>query len=471
MATLIDSLVVALGLDKKDFDKQSKELNKSLKKTDEQAKKSAKSISKSGDEAKEFFVGMRSAALKFFAVLTLGKGIVGFTKNVVSTGASLSRTAESFGESTDELYKFVQAAKLNGGSLEGLIGTIKNLNSQITDIFMKGEAGISPYLRQLGVSVTDAQGKAKKATQLLIDIADASEKAFPDKRQRFSFLEKIGLDEGTTNLLSKGGKELRAIIKAQQGFSDSDARAALKAEQTWIKAQQRLETLSREIVIKLLPSIERLTNSMVKMAEVIVPPLSVAADIFVKLDSATDGWTTNLLLALAALRLIGGTAVIGGLTKVSGLLTAMAGSAAAVAAPVGALLYSRELNQGEDEELKRIQGKYYSPVTTVEKPKGPGFFDRVKDKLSAAHERAVGAVGAGMRGMSGGGPIGYYMGMDGGPMTDGTLSGAGSMAPVGSGDTTVSVGNVNVYTQATDAKGIAASIKSDLVRQFDGGLR
>ena len=53
----------------------------------------------------------------------------------------------------------------------------------------------------------------------------------------------------------------------------------------------------------------------------------------------------------------------------------------------------------------------------------------------------------------------------------GAMSGI-NMAQGGSGgSSSVSIGQITVQTQATDARGIASGLKSEIVRQFDAGLR
>ena len=368
MATVIDSLIVTLGLDNKDFLKGIKLTDKEL---EDLSKKQAEQDKKDKERKKELeraIDGTKRAAIRFLAVMTAGAGLVSFTKNVVSTGANLSRLSKNLNISADTMHRWGKASELNGGSMEGFLGTLQNLGSQVTEIFMKGDSAITPYLRQLGVSVTDAAGKAKPLTDILADIADSTEKAFPDRNQRYSYLKQMGFDEGTINLIAKGGKELRSTLAAQQGFSQKDADAAYKAEQTWIKAQQRLEKLTREMVIKVLPSLERLADSFVKMAEVIIPPLSKAVEIFAELDEKTDGWSTSLILALATLRLIGGSSVIGGLVGLSTTLAGMAAGAASLLAPLGAMLYSGKLNSNEDEALKQLYGENYMGPTVANKP-------------------------------------------------------------------------------------------------------
>lgn len=544
MATVIDSLIVTLGLDNKDFQQGMKDTEKGLSDTRKNTDRVGKQIAASGKDAAEFFGQMQRSALKFFAVLTAGKGLINFTRDVVTTGANLSRLSKNLNISADTMHRWGKASELNGGSMEGFLGTLQSLGNQVTEIFMKGDSAITPYLRQLGVSVTDAAGKAKPLTDILADIADSTEKAFPDRNQRYAYLKQMGFDEGTINLIAKGGKELRSTLAAQQGFSQKDADVAYKAEQTWIKAQQRLEKLTRELVIKVLPSLERLAESFVKMAEVIIPPLSKAVEIFAELDEKTDGWSTSLILALATLRLLGGSAVIGGLASVAGKLSAMAASAISLAAPLGFLLYSGGLNKGEDEALRELQGDNYMGPTVANKPgtsvaerhNNPGNLVFAGQSGAAKGETVAGHTFAkfksteagiaalyrqlqlyqqrgidtltevmGVYAPEGANNTGAYIkalskstGLDpnqqlnfGDPATAAAmirgisqheagksylsdqqiLSGISMAQGGGGGSQSISIGQITVQTQAKDARGIAAGLKGELVRQFDGGMQ
>lgn len=544
MATVIDSLIVSLGLDNKDFQQGMKDTEKGLSDTRKKTDRVGKQIAASGKDAAEFFGQMQRSAIKFFAVLTAGKGLINFTRDVVSTGANLSRLSKNLNISADTMHRWGKASELNGGSMEGFLGTLQNLGSQVTEIFMKGDSAITPYLRQLGVSVTDAAGKAKPLTDILADIADSTEKAFPDRNQRYSYLKQMGFDEGTINLIAKGGKELRSTLAAQQGFSQKDADAAYEAEQTWIKAQQRLEKLTRDLVIKVLPSLERLAESFVKMAEVIIPPMSKAVEIFAELDEKTDGWSTSLILALATLRLLGGSAVIGGIASLSATMAGLAAGAASLAAPLGFLLYSGGLNKGEDEALRKLQGENYMGPTTANK-KGGSVAERhnnpgnlvfagqrgaTKGETAAGHtfakfqstEEGVAALYRqlqlyqkrgidtlteimGVYAPEGANNTGAYInalskttGLDpnrqlnfGDPATAAAmirgisqhesgksylndqqiLSGINMAQGGGGGSSSVSIGQITINTQATDARGVASGLKGEIVRQFDAGLR
>src|SRR6185437_3479433 len=126
------ALVVKLGLDATEFRRGEKQVDQGLEQTRKRADRTGKQIQQSGQQAAEFFNQMRGAALRFFAVLTIGQGLSNFTRTIVQTGAQLDRMAKNFGTSTDRLSRWTAAVKINGGTAEGFLGTMQGLSSALT---------------------------------------------------------------------------------------------------------------------------------------------------------------------------------------------------------------------------------------------------------------------------------------------------------------------------------------------------
>ncbi|WAX22795.1 hypothetical protein MAJJADAN_00033 [Pseudomonas phage Amjad_SA] len=106
MATVIDSLIVKLGLDSRDFRRGEREVASGLDKTRKTTAKVGKDISASGKQAAEFFGQMERAAVKFFAVITVGRGLSDFTRTIVQGGAQLDRMSQNLGVSADRLSRW-----------------------------------------------------------------------------------------------------------------------------------------------------------------------------------------------------------------------------------------------------------------------------------------------------------------------------------------------------------------------------
>jgi hypothetical protein len=331
VATVIDSLVVKLGLDSKDFERGEKRVAEGLNKTRKQTDKIGGDVAASGKKAAEFFGQIERAAVKFFAVLTVGRGLADFTRTVISGGAQLDRLGSRLGESAAGLSRWQGAVRQSGGSAESLMATVQGLSQQFTQLKETGDAPIRMLLNQLGVSAADAAGKAKPILTLLTDIGDALEGKGWAESDKFNKLMAGGIDEGTANLLLKGAAERNRLLASQKEYSEADAKAAREAQERWEGAKLQIERTTQVLIIKMLPILERLAAGMVKFGEVSVPILEKVVSAFVAIDDATDGWSTALLLALATLRLITGAGILGGLsTLTAGLAKAGALGAAGV---------------------------------------------------------------------------------------------------------------------------------------------
>lgn len=341
--TTIDSLVVKLGLDSSEFMEGLKDLKDSLKDIKLTTEKTAKDVEVNGKNAARFFGQMKKAAIEFFAVLTVGRGLSDFTRTIIQTGAQLDRMAGYLGTSADRLSRWQGAVRQSGGTAEGLMGTMQGLSGALTELRLTGTTGILPYLQSLGVSLADTNGKAKPLEQILLDISEAVKAKIP-KGDQYNFMKLLGIDDGTANLLLKNRTEIERLLSAQKAYSDADAKAAREAQEKWERVKLNIERTTQELVIKALPALEQMARIFERLATEAVPVLISLANEFFELDKATDGWSTTLLACLATLRLIGGAGVLSGIAKLGGALRAAA---------VGALLLKGD--ESESSAQAKVQ--------------------------------------------------------------------------------------------------------------------
>uniref|UniRef100_A0AAU6W2V9 Tape measure protein n=4 Tax=unclassified bacterial viruses TaxID=12333 RepID=A0AAU6W2V9_9VIRU len=346
----IDSLFVRLGLDTSDFDRGRRDVDDGLDETRGKAEKTGKDIEGSGKKAASFFGQIEKAAIKFFAVLTVGRGLADFTRTVITTGAELSRTSQRIGTSADVLSRWQGAVRQSGGTAEGFLGTMQGLSGALTELKLTGNTGILPYLQALGVSVADADGKAKPLEQLLGDIGDKLN-ALPNKGDAFNIGRNLGIDDGTINLLMKGRTEIDRLLASQKAYSDADAKAAQEAQEHWEGVKLNIERTTQALVIKALPIIERVTNALLVFADKAVPVIMQVADAFGDLDTATAGWSTTLIGVLATLRLITGAGILGGLGALKGGLAGLALGGSAYAGYKAGEQINEKLPQGVKDSI------------------------------------------------------------------------------------------------------------------------
>lgn len=490
MATVIDALVVMLGLDAKPFKQGAKEVDNTLEKTKRGAKKTGQDIERSGKQGAEFFNQLRKSALQFFAVLTVGRGIADFTRNVVGMGAQLDRVAANLETSASKLSRWTGAVRQSGGTAEGFLGSVQGLSAQLTQLKLTGDSGILPYIQALGVSLADTQGKARPFDDILLDISERL-KAMPSRADAFNIGKSLGLDEGTVNLLLKGREEVKKLLAAQKEYSDSDAKAARQAEEGWERTKQQIERTTQALVIKLLPTLQKVALSLADFAKVAVPVIGKLVDGFLALNEATSGWLLNLGLALGSIKAIaavlgtlgfGGAAAAG--TGAAAAGAAGAGAAAGGTAAAGALAGPAALVVAHDlDDIKRARlydkakaGDKKAARELAEMQLNRGVFRSLfgspatEQEISTKANEIMGVKSD--RGVSGRvtqDPISSMLGSIASPGGRSVMSGA--TASGGGSSPSISIGEVKVYTQATDAAGIARDMRGAIIRQADTGMR
>ncbi|WP_141984723.1 hypothetical protein [Bordetella hinzii] len=131
MATVLDALVVTLGLDAKAFKRGAAETDESLKRTREETARTARDMEEKGKQAAMFFSKVRNEALALLAVFTAGMGIRNFVSSTVESTASLARLSGNLNMSAKDLAEWQLAAKNAGGSIEGITNQLKESAEQV----------------------------------------------------------------------------------------------------------------------------------------------------------------------------------------------------------------------------------------------------------------------------------------------------------------------------------------------------
>lgn len=326
MASVIDELIVKLGLDPKDFQKGANIVVVQMNNIKNTANNTSKNLQQQGKKGASFFTELQKSALKFFSVMAVGTASFRAFTNLISSGAHLSRLATNLGTSADSLHKWGQAVKQSGGTAAGFEGTIRSLSAEITAWKTGGAAGpMLQGLQALGVGLTDTQGKAKSLETLLLDMGEAVQRRAPNRSDQANLLASWGLDEGTINLVLQKRKDVEAIIAKQPGMDDAAAKKAQDINERWLALVEQVRGKFRELAIQHFPAIERMVLAITAAFERASPFVTTMVDGFAELNKITDGWLTNILLALGALKLVKGV-LPGGATK---------SAAPALATPLG----------------------------------------------------------------------------------------------------------------------------------------
>ncbi len=263
MATIIDSLLVTLGLETSSFDSKRAKVDKSLKTTRDEADKTGKQFKKVGKDGAESYAALAKGAAAFLAVIGGASAIKSFIENTISSSAALQLLSQNLNVSANDISAWSNAAELAGGSAEGLQGTMDMLSKSQTELMLTGNSGLIPYFTALGVGLADVNGKARPVNDILLDLADRF--GSMDRTTANNMGRMFGIDQGTMQLLLKGRKEVEIMIARQKEYGAVTKKQAEESARLKLLMRENTQTFiafGRELLAKSTPALETFFNLM-----------------------------------------------------------------------------------------------------------------------------------------------------------------------------------------------------------------
>lgn len=182
---IVDSLLIALGLDTKEAQRELNNLKGS-----------------------------------FNELLKIGGSLVGIfsissmVNSFIETNDKVNQLSMSLGENYEEIQAWGEAVKHVGGSIGGLESSLTSLNAGIQQIAVTGSSSLLPVLNRMGISIRGSDGELKKGTEILRELSSQFSGMSAGQAQLFG--KQLGLDGGTINLLKQGSEGLNKILESQR---------------------------------------------------------------------------------------------------------------------------------------------------------------------------------------------------------------------------------------------------------------
>lgn len=249
MPTIIDQLIVELGLDPSGFTKGQKEAASSIVNTKNQMSAQAKEVEGFSKRVLTSFSQVQNKVVGLFAAFIGGRGVKEFVAWQTVTNAEIARNSRVLGTNAAELSSWRGAAEIAGGTAEGMTGSIQGLVGEFQKFSLTGESGVIPWFRALNIDIANARGEMRPFKEIMLDLADRFSKMSAPRAATFG--RAIGLDEGTINLLIKGRIAVAALVEEQDKLSkinDTEAESAEKAQAAWRRMEQAAARLGRVLI-------------------------------------------------------------------------------------------------------------------------------------------------------------------------------------------------------------------------------
>lgn len=225
------------------------------------AQSAGKELEQAGNKGAPSFELLKGTLTKVLGVIGGVAVIKSSIAQYYEQAQAIEKTSDALGMSIEDWQAWQRTAAAAGVDAEELSTRFMDLGDWMQDLILHDSGPLKDATKDLGVSFTDAKGKAVSFEEGLLRLSDATSKI--DRQKATSILTQIGFDEKTIPLILKGRKgieELLKVQKAQAIYSKQDIENAKKQRE----AQQRLhdawEALSSVFVSTVSPAITSLTN-------------------------------------------------------------------------------------------------------------------------------------------------------------------------------------------------------------------
>lgn len=400
MATIIDSLVVTLGLDPSGFKKGQDEVKKGLNDTRKNADQTAKDMEAAGKRAASFFGSIRTELLALVGVTLSAQGIKTFITSMTSDLMRLGIESRALDISAKSLDGWERAATAAGSSAEKMAGTLGSFQKVLTQI-RTGGGQDDPLFGALtsfgGATGANFDYQNDNSEAIMRKIAANWGKLSKDAQRRFGGM--FGFDNATQQGLSSG-----ALVKDADHFRDI-SRALPEATEKALAFNRRLEEMKQKFsaaaqvlyealipyVERMIPLIEQFGLWISTHGPEIDKFFSDTAEEIGKVTDAVGGLENALKLLLvfvAGKWLLGMSSSIGG---VKGAMLAL-GRISLIAGLVELQKYAEQLEKKyswlTDNPVTNFLNKGAGTDTTTEL--GKQFHDWVLDKTGIELPRGDG---------------------------------------------------------------------------------
>jgi hypothetical protein len=257
MPTVIDSLIITLGLDPKNFTKGQKEVAEGLTKTRNSADSTAKQMEASGKRAANYFASVKNEVIGLGLAFLGAKGIGDFANDLIGGAAAAGRLSANIGLSTERIGAWQGAVKEMNGTAEDANGALSAMSNAIGNYQLTRSTGNDAVFRALGVNLQDLQAGPDA---MLLKIAEAGEHI--SRRNYVNLVQRLGFSPAMIAVLEQGRAGLEGVLATQEKLYPITKDQARASEEF----QKSLADLKRTIEGDAAPGLTKLVGIFNEMS-------------------------------------------------------------------------------------------------------------------------------------------------------------------------------------------------------------
>lgn len=222
-------------------------------------------IKKAEKKVTDFKVG----AIKVLGIIGAVFTGSAFINKVANAADETLKFADANGVAIERVQELEFATQRQGGSVNGLRGTLVSLNKTLGEV-SRGIGGGIDVFKRYGLSARDASGQIKQSDEFLLELNGTFQAL--NRQQQIDLASKLGIDSGTMRVLQLAPTQLQKVINQARQFgvtSRQEAESAAAFNDSLTNVGQALSFIGTVIGAKLFVPLSELINWFAKGVSVI----------------------------------------------------------------------------------------------------------------------------------------------------------------------------------------------------------
>lgn len=266
MATLIDSLVVTLGLDPKGFKQGEREAGQAQRRMREDAVRTQKEIEEVGKRVTSALNSARNAAIGLFAVFIGGRGISNFVRETSEGSAALGRLSRDLGITTERLSAWEGVSRRVGNSANEITGAFQNIQDRIQQArLLNNPSAVAGFMNARIALADGPNGERPRTTEAIYeDVLRYIARA--PREERLTRAQSMGFGQETVNLALAPNRAQMLREQAPTAVTAEQVRNLTSLREAMLRFNEAVEASAREILSAFAPAITAVLNRLREFA-------------------------------------------------------------------------------------------------------------------------------------------------------------------------------------------------------------
>ena len=262
MPTIIDSLVVTLGLDSKDVDAKAPGVRSKLADLEKSASKTEHGVKGIGTASKGTASELTVLSAKlgsFLAVLGGTVAVRAFVKDTIETNTQLYFLSRNLEMNTQKLFAWGAAAQEIGGSKGSIQNFMRTIAGMPGEMLIGKMPQLLPLFARLGINFREP------FDQIMVDLSKRF--AGMDRKVAFSFGMASGIPEDVMNLILQGPGAVQGALARTKGFGPTgkEAESAAQLKLRFTDLELLIVKIGYDLLYKVTPHLEKFLDILQKI--------------------------------------------------------------------------------------------------------------------------------------------------------------------------------------------------------------